>query len=410
MDALNGLDISALLPPSLLLPPRLSAHKYLMVCTLTVAAWDTLVLSPRTWKLMKTGEWPFLKIAYHILRYLMPIEFVITSVAFFDTTWTAERCSQFYLFEPICTVFLMSVASASLAVRLYAVFDRSKLVMGVLGGLLFLQIVAMGVCAGFYKVVPLATGQGCIAGPKHNWVGVYWLAPTIFYTVCLALALTRSAQFQKVKPTNLWKLFLRDGLNLYGSIWLVNMINVIFWFVITPTGPADAIKTICTSITAVLTTTMTLRVILSVKGSLVSGGSYGGTVSTSQTGGTGQNGTYSQQARNPPINIQHQLSSRQGGQSAVQHSGAHRTYPNDQIPKGKGDPDWANGEEEEDEVDMKGGYMVEDDMNSAPHHLGRNQFGEKPKTDDDDDDDDAFRRAKATGGIGVKVSVDRDIQ
>lgn len=70
-----------------------SVLQYLMVCTLTVAAWDTLVLSPRTWRLMKTNEWPLLKISYHILRYLMPVEFTIVAVAFFDSKWSAAVSS-----------------------------------------------------------------------------------------------------------------------------------------------------------------------------------------------------------------------------------------------------------------------------------------------------------------------------
>lgn len=65
------------LPPSLDLPPHLSAHKYFLVCTLTVAAWDTLVLSPRTWRLLKTPEWPALKILFHFMRVFMPVEFTI---------------------------------------------------------------------------------------------------------------------------------------------------------------------------------------------------------------------------------------------------------------------------------------------------------------------------------------------
>jgi hypothetical protein len=83
-------DPSAQLPPSLDLPPHLSAQKYFFVCTLTVAAWDTLVLSPRSWRLLKTKEWPFLKIAYHFLRFFMPIEFTIVGVAFFDTKWSLQ--------------------------------------------------------------------------------------------------------------------------------------------------------------------------------------------------------------------------------------------------------------------------------------------------------------------------------
>lgn len=64
------------LPNSLLLPPRLSAHKYFFVCTLTVAAWDTLVLSPRSWRLFKSEGWPILKILFFFLRFFMPAEFV----------------------------------------------------------------------------------------------------------------------------------------------------------------------------------------------------------------------------------------------------------------------------------------------------------------------------------------------
>ena len=70
-------DITDLLPPSLNLPAHLSAHKYFFVCTLTVAAWDTLVLSPRSWRLMKTREWPVLKIIFHFLRFFMPAEFIV---------------------------------------------------------------------------------------------------------------------------------------------------------------------------------------------------------------------------------------------------------------------------------------------------------------------------------------------
>lgn len=74
-------DPSSVLPPSLNLPPHLSAHKYFFVCTLTVAAWDTLVLSPRAWRLLRTAEWPTLKILFHILRFYMPIEFTIVGMS-----------------------------------------------------------------------------------------------------------------------------------------------------------------------------------------------------------------------------------------------------------------------------------------------------------------------------------------
>ena len=78
---------------------------------------------------------------------------------------------------------------------------------------------------------------------------------------------------------------LRDGLNLYGAIWIVNMVNMLFWFIMKPTGIDDSVKTIVTSMAAVLTTSMTLRIILSVRGTLVSGGSFAG-ASTAAASGT----------------------------------------------------------------------------------------------------------------------------
>ncbi|KIJ33860.1 hypothetical protein M422DRAFT_70334 [Sphaerobolus stellatus SS14] len=275
-----AVDPLSLLPPYLDLPPHLSAHKYFFVCTLTVAAWDTLVLSPRTWKLFKSKEWPLMKIAFYFLRLLMPIEFIIVAVAFFDTKWTTEMCQKFFLFEPILTGILVSVCSAVHLIRVRAIYDKSQQITILLGTLLLVQVCMMAVACGFYHVVPVRDpSQGCIAGPKHNWVGIYWVGPTLFFTTTFGLALARSFQSRAQRPIGLWKLMLRDGLNLYGAVWIVNMVNMLFWFIVTPTGPEDTIKTIVTSMAAVLTITMTMRIILSVRGTLVSGGSFAGSSS-----------------------------------------------------------------------------------------------------------------------------------
>ena len=89
-----------------------------------------------------------------------------------------------------------------------------------------------------------------------------------------ALAVNRSLRSLSIKPLSYWKLMLRDGLNLYGAIWVVNMVNMLFWFIITPTGPEDPIRTIVTSMAAVLTASMSMRIILAVRGSLAAGGSF----------------------------------------------------------------------------------------------------------------------------------------
>ncbi|PCH40150.1 hypothetical protein WOLCODRAFT_136688 [Wolfiporia cocos MD-104 SS10] len=272
------------LPPSLDLPAHLSAQKYFFVCTLTVAAWDVLVLTPRTWRLMKTRGWPILKIIYYFLRLYVPAEFTIVGVAFFDTAWTMDRCYKFYLFEPICTAILLAITSFVHCYRIWAIYEKSRSVLHGMGSLYVIQIVVTAICCGFYRATPLLEGQGCIAEPKARWVGIYWLSATMLYSASLFMAVRRAYRSWKLKHVNLWKLMLRDGLNLYLAVWLVNAVNMFFWFIIKPTGDDDPIRTIVTSMAAVLTASMTMRIILSVRGPLAGGGRYAGTKVTRSTG------------------------------------------------------------------------------------------------------------------------------
>jgi len=238
--------------------------------------------------------WPMLKIVYHFIRLFMPIEFAIVAVAFFDTKFTSGQCNHFYLFEPICTAILVSLCSLVHVVRISAIYPNNNAVKYGMTALLAMQVIAMAVTCGFYRPMPLEfpappsnSGQGCIAGPKFNdreAVGTYWVLPTVLYSASFFLALARSHQSLSVKQISPWKLMLRDGLNLYGAIWIVNMTNMLFWFIATPDNDSDTIKTIVTSMAAVLTTTMTMRIILSIRGGLANGGTFHGASSTTQSG------------------------------------------------------------------------------------------------------------------------------
>ncbi|KAF8270840.1 hypothetical protein EI94DRAFT_1784594 [Lactarius quietus] len=376
------------LPNSLRLPPRLSAHKYFFVCTLTVAAWDTLVLSPRSWTLFRAEGWPALKTIFFFLRIFMPAEFVVVGVAFFDTAWSRSACQKFFLFEPICTAFLLAVCSVVHVIRIHGIYDKNRSVLYGMSALLALQIVVTAVSSAFYRSVPLLVDQGCIAGPKHNWVGIYWLSATLFYTTSLAMALNRSIQSLSVKRLTPWKLMLRDGLNLYGAIWFVNMVNMIFWFVITPDSDGDTIKTVVTSthslvlvtapisMTAVLTTTMTLRIILSVRGPLYYGGTFSGTGTTTISTRSGSRGIGS--ARAPP-----------NAPSILQinsHTHTAHTYTIDGIGQ-KAEHGWESTEGKSDVLPIPG-----DHKGSSIH---------------DTDFDAGY--TTVPGLQGVKITVDREI-
>lgn len=287
-------SIDHLLPPSLLLGPHLSAYRYFFVCTLTIASWDTLVLTTRSWRMSKSKEWPVLKIIMLLLRHLMPIEFIVLAVSCFNPAFTPAVCKKSYLFEPIMTAILMSLSSLALVIRVRAIHEAKPAVSAVLATLLILQIALHFAASFFYFPLNLQNQQGCIAAPKHAWVGVYWVGPTLLYAVCFALAVQRSIASLKDRPIGWWKLINRDGLNLYATIFGINFINLIYFFVTKPNNDADPLRIIVSSLATVLTTTMTMRVILLVRGSLVAGGSFHGSTAptSSMSGGGGGNGTH----------------------------------------------------------------------------------------------------------------------
>lgn len=166
---------------------------------------------------------------------------------------------------------------------------------------------------------------------------------------------------------------LRDGLNLYGAIWIVNMVNMLFWFIAKPTDTRDTIKTIVTSMAAVLTTTMTLRIILSVRGSLKQGGSFAGSstgaASAGSRGTTHVISTRATGANGPApgvLNINSQLGTNAG-----------QTYTIGEMTGGdKPRADWdTDGKSSVNEG--KEGLVPSDDNVNIVDTRGQNNFGVK---------------------------------
>lgn len=103
----------------------------------------------------------------------------------------------------------MTLASAALVLRVAAIHDHNRLVVAGLSVLLGLQVVVQGVSCAFFKSVPLAVGQGCIAGPKAEWVGIYWAMPTVLYAVMVRLRISVISLINSVLTLHMWFLVSR---------------------------------------------------------------------------------------------------------------------------------------------------------------------------------------------------------
>ena len=63
----------------------------------------------------------------------------------------SQRCSKFYLFEPICTAILLAITSFVHVYRIHAIYDKNRSVLYGMGSLYAVQIVVTAICCGFYR-------------------------------------------------------------------------------------------------------------------------------------------------------------------------------------------------------------------------------------------------------------------
>lgn len=161
------------------------------------------------------------------------------------------------------------------------------------------------------------------------------------------------------------------------------MVNMLFWLIAKPTDDRDTIKTIVTSMAAVLTTTMTLRIILSVRGSLASGGSFAGS-STGAAASAGSRGTthvISTRATNAAgagpgvLQINSQITSQNGAPQTYTIGDMGDKPRNDWETDGKSSVN-----------DGKEGHIPSDDSINMVDQVER-----------------------GPGGLGVKITIDRQI-
>jgi hypothetical protein len=120
-----------------------------------------------------------------------------------NSTYSSPFVLLYSLLQPPVRRFnfpgaVIKCSSVVHVIRIHAIYDKSRTVLFGLGSLYAAQIVVTAICCAFYRcgllltkisptltcssAVPLQQGQGCIAGPKAAWVGIYWLVPTLLYT------------------------------------------------------------------------------------------------------------------------------------------------------------------------------------------------------------------------------------
>ncbi|KAF7776826.1 hypothetical protein Agabi119p4_5219 [Agaricus bisporus var. burnettii] len=181
----------------------------------------------------------------------------------FTLTQLWRSCPRFVHFEGASTVSLVAIGQLIMILRVFALYERSFRVLAFLMILWLLQIIisSIGLRTGF--PVPLPPGlTGCILIGSSPLFPSLWISPLVTDSAIFILTLYRTKRyyegFASTSPTIV--ILVRDGSLYFLLIFLVNLMNVLIYFIAEPD-----FKALGASFSQLLTCTMISRLVLNLR-------------------------------------------------------------------------------------------------------------------------------------------------
>ncbi|KAA1477726.1 hypothetical protein DENSPDRAFT_620714 [Dentipellis sp. KUC8613] len=116
--------------------------KYLFAAALTMLMYDHILSFSTEVETIWTKKKTYPAIFFLTFRYYASLAMVVVSIGFFSTAMTPERCQRWVLFYPLGITLLFALfPSIIMLMRVYALYNRSKLILGGLGIILLIQTI-----------------------------------------------------------------------------------------------------------------------------------------------------------------------------------------------------------------------------------------------------------------------------
>lgn len=255
---------------------QILAGKYFFLATLSMLLYDHLLTLPEevqtVWKKKKT----FVLCLFLFVRYYAPIAVTIVAVGYFSTAITQDRCAHWMLFLPLgVTMPLMLFPGILMLIRVYALYNRNKLVLYGLSFVLLVQTIAgiwqYTVKGGTPAPDPINNYEFhfCIYLPPKR-IGrvstMYVFMELGFDTLIFLLTIARTTymhwKHQAAGPSarSLIQNLIRDGAFYFAVIFSMNL-TWVFMIMYAPTG----LRAIASVPSACVTTVMICRITLNLR-------------------------------------------------------------------------------------------------------------------------------------------------
>lgn len=213
-------------------------------------------------------RWSHMTLLWALNRYITPLAFIVVTAAF-HMDWPSEVCDRYVLFPAALKVVTASVVGTIFVIRLYAIYNKSRLIAGFGSALLVAQLAVKiwSFTDGTALILPEGL-VGCIlVGRSQNRFVFTWVAELVFDTIVFAMTLWRTLQQYQLQRdhlrhgrVSLIALIMRDGIAYFAVIFGANALTVGFYV----WAPRN-LKAMNATFGTLITSLMVSRLILNLK-------------------------------------------------------------------------------------------------------------------------------------------------
>ncbi|GAA6021552.1 hypothetical protein JCM10207_005065 [Rhodosporidiobolus poonsookiae] len=258
------------LPPELAqLAGILPAFTIFTCVWLGIYIWDTMATFPLEYRCVLRAKMSAVKAAYLVNRYwtliLLALEVVVLTGAF-----TPDTCSTLAFVRPVGQIVTVVACSAILAIRLWALWDRNRVIFA---SMLLLISAQLGVMLGIVtqghalilppEIADAMDFRGCLFVQKDGY-GVAWATTLFFETIALSLLVYRIVVLRhRNGHSPILCILLRHGVGYFAVVFVSGLVNLIFFALADDSvGPSPPYQAFNVPATIAIMSLMSSRLVL----------------------------------------------------------------------------------------------------------------------------------------------------
>ncbi|KDQ60217.1 hypothetical protein JAAARDRAFT_32592 [Jaapia argillacea MUCL 33604] len=211
-----------------------------------IVVYDHVTTFDQEVELIWRRRWSISKILFLMIRYFGNAVIIAVFGIFFSEASTAEISKGLLIFQGAASTLIVWLVQILMQFRIYALYDRSRLISILLLSCFFIQAVVIAVFLVFdfreleVTATPAPAIKFCTIARAPSFLYGLWIPIMTFESILFALALYKSAcRFRSTVPdgwtgVSLLDVMIRDSVLYFFVTFAAYLMNAVVWFALPP--------------------------------------------------------------------------------------------------------------------------------------------------------------------------------